>query len=180
MAKILDFEIKGLKTSRTDNGEVLLSGNLYYCGKKVGDVQEMPDMEPPMFTLPLELEAKWREALDLFRKKRLNAIEMSSPLPKSFIECELFYYVIAVKEWERLLKRESKKQKMTLVVFEQLDQELLCRTGGYKVYVTSEPESFAGMLETLPKLGDNNEEITWAMSTFADLEEFDIKKETSE
>lgn len=137
-------------------------------------------MEPPMFTLPLELEAKWREALDLFRKKRLNAIEMSSPLPKSFIECELFYYVIAVKEWERLLKRESKKQKMTLVVFEQLDQELLCRTGGYKVYVTSEPESFAGMLETLPKLGDNNEEITWAMSTFADLEEFDIKKETSE
>lgn len=188
MAKLNGFEIKGLKNTRTDNDEMLLGGNVYYEGKKVGYVEETPGEEPPVFTIQEDYEDAWEESLRLFcdarsiakKEEKMRVQEESDFLKelKRFVECEVFYYLVAAKEWERIYKRESKETDVTLAVFEEVNEDIGCRTGAYKLYVTSEAEKVKKLSEQFPTLNDEDEPISWIFSTFEKIEDFDIKKET--
>lgn len=182
MANINGFELKGLKNNRND-GETLISGNVYYRGRKVGYAEEMPETEPPRFVIQKEWEEKWVEALKFFCEERQVIYQEAwenrdKSEMRPFVECELFYYLIVSKEWERIFKREVKEEHLTLVVLEEVNVDEGCRTGGYKAYVTREPETVRETMTSLPDTNHDGERIAWAFLCFEKIEDFDIKKET--
>lgn len=182
MAKVNGFELKGLKNTRTEN-ETLISGNVYYDGKKVGYAEEMAETEPPQIFIQEEWMEKWKETLEFFCEERQVIHEdvwagKEKEEMRRFVECELFYYLIVSKEWERIFKREV-KQNASLVILEEVNLDEGCRTGGYKAYVTSEPENIRDASAEFPDKNTDGEQIRWAFLCFEKIEDFDMQKETS-
>lgn len=165
MAKIKGFEVKAVKTVRGKQNERLLQANLYCEGKRIGHMEEQSAIDPAI-VIEAPYQEKWREALSFF--KRYSSLDNDIDWNN-----ELFDHLIALKEWEKIFKKEIEISGNMLVVFEEMDAVDGYRTGGYTAYVVKNAEEMASIEEDFlsPTAGDNP--VEYLKHVFRTLDEFD-------
>lgn len=165
MAKIKGFEVKAVKTVRGEQNEQLLQANLYYEGKRIGHLQEQSGIDPAI-VIEARYQEKWTEALSFFKgySSLDNNIDWNN---------ELFDHLIALKEWEKLFKKEIEFSGNILVVFEEIDAFDGYRTGGYTVFVVKNAEEMAFIEEKFLFSTAGDSPVKYLKHVFRILDEFD-------
>lgn len=177
MPSVYGFEFRELSMCSKNIGERLLSATIYFDGEPVGFVHEGIDMKPPHFTIPSRLEREWHDALRGFYEMKIRTLSGQAYSLQN-VECELFYYLISAMEWEHYFIQESRDTDITLIIYEEIDESLHCRTGGYRTKVLRHIETTSPISTRIHNVQESTSSPGWIETHFMTLSDFHIKKET--
>ena len=177
MPSVYGFEFREVSKCSKNIGEHLVSATIFFDGEPVGFVHEGIGVNPPDFTILSRLEREWDDALHAFYEKKVRAIS-GHPYSPHNVECELFYYLISAMEWESCFIQESKNTDITLIIFEEIDESLQCRTGGYRTKVLRHTETTSPISTRIHNVQESESLPGWIETHFRTLSDFHIKKET--
>lgn len=165
MASVKGFEVKAIKGFRGLEGEPLQQANLYYENKKVGFLSDDANGGSPVIQVDEEYVSKWTEAITYFKDILYDGKSLASGE-------ELFYFLLTVKEWEKIVNQQLKNGFSTVVILEEIEITHGYRTGAYKVFsFNSDEES-----ENLKELGtDDSEPTEWRKSIFHSIDDLNFQ-----
>lgn len=166
MASVKGFELKAIKGFRGENGEPMQQANLYYENKKVGLLSDAPNGGTPIIDIDKDFQDKWKEAVSYFKEELYDGKDVAT-------EEELFYFLLTLKEWERIYKQQEKVGANILTIFEEIDSVHGYRTGGYQVYASESSEELSTLQLENPS-SHSEESVEWRKVVFGKLEEMDF------
>lgn len=169
MASVKGFELKGIKGFRGDNGEPMQQANLYFENKKVGLLTDDPEGGTPIIMVADEVKEQWEEAVAYFKTHLYDEKDVAT-------EEELFYFLLTLKEWERIYKQQEKLGATKLIIFEEMDGTHGFRTGGYRVYACQEEDNCEEIEEESLPVGSNEHPTQWRKLVFAGLDSLDLNE----
>jgi hypothetical protein len=165
MASVKGFEVKAIKGFRGHEGEPLQKANLYYENKKVGFLSDDANGGSPVIQVDEEYSSKWTEAITYFKDILYDEKAVASGE-------ELFYFLLTVKEWERIVKQQLENGFPTVAILEEIEITHGYRTGAYKVFAFKSDEES----ESLKELGaDDSEPTEWRKSIFHSIDDLNFQ-----
>ena len=165
MASVKGFEVKAVKGFRGSEGEPLQQANLYYKNKKVGFLSDDADGGLPVIQVDEDYGEKWAGAIAYFRENLYDNKAVAS-------EEELFYFLLTIKEWEQIMKKQLLNGFEFIVILEEIEATHGYRTGGYKVFACNSDEEVAN-------IGEDNlvssDLVRWNKSILHSIDELDFE-----
>lgn len=164
MASVKGFEVKAVKGFRGKEGEALQQANLYYENKKVGFLSDDADGGVPVIQVNEDYASKWADAVAYFKEYLYDNNQVAS-------QEELFYYLLAIKEWEQVAKKEFQKGMTKFVVLEEFEKTNGYRTGAYKLFACNTDEDVGSIGDDT---GDNEvatESVRWKKTILHSVDE---------
>lgn len=168
MASVKGFEVKAIKGFRGSEGEPLQQANLYCENKKVGFLRDNADGGAPVIQVEGEYEEKWKEAIAYFKEHLYDAKEVATGE-------ELFYFLVTIKEWERIVRQQLKNGYSAIAFLEEIDQAYGYRTGGYKVFASHSDEELETIDEAVSNALDATAPIEWKKSLYHSVDDLNFQ-----
>ena len=166
MASVKGFELKEVERFRGKDGETLQQASLYHEISKVGFISEQQDGGLPSIQIIEEYQVKWQEAIAYFKQYFYDSLDIATGE-------ELFYFLLTLNEWERILKQQLGKGVAMVIVLEEIDKMDGYRTGGYKVYTPKSEEELQDLIEDAESYS-TEEAVWWKKISFRNVDDLNF------
>lgn len=167
MASVMGFEAKSIKGFRSKEPEMLQQASLCYRKRKVGFLSDDAGGGLPVIEIEERYREKWEEAIVYLKNHLYDGNEHVDG-------AELFYFLLIIKEWERIFRDKLEKGFTHFAVVEEIDTANGYRTGAYKVYAAHSRDELEATPALKAVMNQQQPGIKWKKSIFSSLEELDF------
>lgn len=166
VASIKGFELRDTESFRGHPVELLRRANLYCRGKKVGFITEQVNGGMPIIKMNKDCKEAWAKAVCFFKETFYDSKDIAT-------DVELFYFLLALNEWEQILLTHLQDGRELIVVMEEIDKIHGYRTGAYKVCA---PKSYEELQESIVQAErySAEEKVWWRKMSFRSVEELNF------
>lgn len=166
MASIKGFELKEIKKVKGKDGNHLQQASLYHQNNKAGFIMELQDGLPSI-QIEENYRKKWQEAISYFKQNFYDSLEIATGE-------ELFYFLLTLKEWERILKEQLHNGIALVIVLEEIDKVNGYRTGGYKMYTPNNEDKLQDLIDDAQQYATEEEPVWWKKMSFRNVDELNF------